>query len=149
MESLALHEATHASTGPASQRLPAERVRRDSCRGLESTVDVHGRIVRNGHRRTQITTRTRADGSVETLLTTYEYDAQGRLTRTIDPDGTSTRTVYDEIGRQKETFDKLGRKTTYDYDEMGRLTKTTHADTTSEESTYDALLTGDDDQSSR
>jgi RHS repeat-associated protein len=73
----------------------------------------------------------------ETLTTTYEYDRQGRLVKTTDPDNTFTRTVYDALGRQKESYDKLDRKTEFFYDEMGRLTKTLYADTTFEESTYD------------
>ena len=45
--------------------------------------------------------------------------------------------MYDELGRQKETYDKLGQRTAYTYDEMGRLTRTDFADATFEESTYD------------
>ncbi len=105
---------------------------------------------RKGQRLSQSTTRvTRtctANGTgqftctgtgTEALTTTFVYDKQGRLTRTTDPDGTFSRTVYDALGRQVETYDKLGRKTSFEYDEMGRLVKTTHADLTTDESTYD------------
>ena len=71
-------------------------------------------------------------------MTSYEYDASGRLVKTTDPDGTSTRTVYDALGRQVESHDKLGRKTAYEYDDMGRLVKTTYPDTTFDEHEYDA-----------
>jgi RHS repeat-associated protein len=93
-------------------------------------------VDRNGNRRTQTTTRTTPSG-LEALTTTHEYDANGRLTKTIDPDTTFTRTIYDALGRQKETRDKLDRATTFDYDAMGRLTKTTYPDSTFDESTYD------------
>jgi RHS repeat-associated protein len=90
----------------------------------------------NGNRLTQTAKRT-VGGAVETLTTTYVYDKLSRLTQTTDPDGTVTRTVYDELSRQKETFDKLDRKTSFSYDEMGRLVKTIYPDTTFEESSYD------------
>jgi len=91
----------------------------------------------NGNRLTETRTRTTPSG-VETLVTTFTYDKQGRLTETEDPDGTITRTVYDELGKQVESFDKLNRKTSFEYDDMGRLTTTTYPDLTTEELTYDA-----------
>jgi len=91
----------------------------------------------SGNRLSQTTTRTLPGGGSETLLTLYTYDNNGRLTRTTDPDGTSVRTVYDALGRQVESHDKLQRRTSFEYDEMGRLTRTTYPDSTHEESTYD------------
>ena len=91
----------------------------------------------NGNRLTETRARTTPSG-VETLATTFTYDKQGRLIETEDPDGTMTRTVYDELGKQVESFDKLNRKTEFKYDDMGRLTKTTSPDLTTEEFTYDA-----------
>ncbi len=90
----------------------------------------------SGNRLTQSTTRTTPNG-VETLTTTYEYDKLGRLLKTTDPDTTFTRTVYDEVGRQKESHDKLGRVTKYEYDDMGRLVLSTYPDLTTEQTTYD------------
>jgi RHS repeat-associated protein len=91
----------------------------------------------SGNRLSQTTTRTTPAG-VETLLTSYEYDANGRLRKTTDPDGTFTWTVYDALGKQVESWDKVGRKTGYEYDAMGRLVKTTYPDATYEEHGYDA-----------
>ena len=91
----------------------------------------------NGNRLTESRTRTLPDSSVQTLTTTSTYDKLGRLVRTTDPGGTFTRTVYDAIGKQKETFDKLGRKTTFAYDQMGQLETITYPDTTTEAFTYD------------
>jgi RHS repeat-associated protein len=90
-----------------------------------------------GNRTRQTTTRTLPGGGTETLETRYEYDANNRLTKTIDPDGTFTRSVYDALGRQVESFDKRGHRTAYTYDEMGRLERTDYADATLETSTYD------------
>lgn len=91
----------------------------------------------NGNRLTQTVHRTKPDGSDETLVTTYEYDGNNRLTKTTFPDGTFTRTVYNSIGKQAESYDQLGRKTSYEYDDQGRLSKTTYPDLTFEQFTYD------------
>jgi RHS repeat-associated protein len=91
----------------------------------------------NGDRLSESTTRTLPGGGVETLTRTHAYDRNGRLSRTTDPDGSFTRSVYDALGRRSESYDKLGRKTAYEYDAMGRLTRTVFPDLTSEESTWD------------
>jgi RHS repeat-associated protein len=91
----------------------------------------------NGNRLTETRTRTLPDSTVQTLVTTFAYDKLGRLVRTTDPDGTVTRTVYDSLGKQKESFDKLGRKTEFSYDAMGQMSKITYPDGTFEEFTYD------------
>ena len=101
--------------------------------GHETTYLHDGR----GNRLSQTTARTTPQGP-ETLTTTYEHDGNGRLLKTTEADGSFTRTVYDELGRQKESYDRAGRKTAYEYDAMGRLTRTTYPDTTTEESGYDA-----------
>ena len=49
-------------------------------------------------------------------MTTYEYDKNGRLMKTIDPDGTYTRDGLRRAGRQKESYDKARRETSYEYD---------------------------------
>ncbi len=103
----------------------------------------------SGNRLTQTTSRTvvsctaasppvcSASGT-ETLTTTFGYDSNGRLVSTTDPDGSLVRTVYDALGRQLESYDKLDRKTTYEYDEMGRLARTTYPDNTFDGHGYDA-----------
>ena len=91
----------------------------------------------NGNRLTEKRTRTLPNISVETLVTIFTYDKLGRLAQTDDPDGSFTRTVYDALGKQKENFDKLGRKTSFEYDVMGQLEKRTYPDLTTEEFTYD------------
>ena len=91
----------------------------------------------NGNRLTETRTRTLPDTSVATLVTNFVYDKLGRVVSTTDTDGSFTRTVYDTIGKQKEIFDKLGRKTAFEYDEMGQLSKITYPDTTTEEFNYD------------
>jgi RHS repeat-associated protein len=92
----------------------------------------------NGNKLTQSVTRTKADGTKETLTTQYQYDNDNRLTKSINPDSTFTQTVYTVIGKSSDVFDGLGRKTHYDYDSDGRLIKTTYPDQTTESITYDA-----------
>ncbi|HEY6248722.1 MAG TPA: RHS repeat-associated core domain-containing protein [Candidatus Angelobacter sp.] len=92
----------------------------------------------NGNKLTQAVTRTRADGTKETLNTQYQYDGNNRLVKTIYPDSSTTQTVYNSIGKPSNVFDALNHKTHYDYDTFGRLTTTTYADGTSESVTYDA-----------
>jgi RHS repeat-associated protein len=90
-----------------------------------------------GNRLTETTTRTLSGGGAETLVRTFEYDRNGRPTKAIDPDNSYTRTVYDEFGRRKESYDKLNHKTAFEYDANGRLVKITFPDLTTEESGYD------------
>jgi RHS repeat-associated protein len=73
-----------------------------------------------------------------TLTWAYENDATGKIVKTTDPDGTSTRNVYDGLGRVVESVDKIGRSTLFTHDELGRLTRTRHPDGTAESLTYDA-----------
>jgi hypothetical protein len=56
----------------------------------------------NGNRLTRTVTRTKADGSKETLTTQYQYDVDNRLTKTTNPDFTFTQTVYNSIGKSRQ-----------------------------------------------
>lgn len=115
----------------------------DSSGNLTNVVDALGHSTAytydaNGNQLTETTTRTKADSTIETLVTTHIYDAQNRLIKTIDPLGFTNEVVYNEIGQQGATIDKLGRATSYDYDAMGRLERVTYPDDTFEEYGYDA-----------
>jgi RHS repeat-associated protein len=89
-----------------------------------------------GNRRTQTTTRTLPGGGTETLVTEYVYNRLGQLTKTVDPDLKFTETVYDEMGRTQDSYDRNRNKTSFTYDDMGRLFRTTFPDLTFEEITY-------------
>jgi RHS repeat-associated protein len=91
-----------------------------------------------GNRLSETTTRTLANGAIETLTTSYAYDGQQRQIQTTAADGSITRTEYDDSGQVKATVDALGRRTTFEYDDLGRQTKTTHPDGLFEERSYDA-----------
>jgi len=91
----------------------------------------------NGNRLSE--TRSRTVGNItETVVTRFEYDGSNRLVQTIYPDGSTTRTEYNALGKQARTVDALGRATSYAYDDAGRMTRTVYPDGASETSTYDA-----------
>ena len=84
-----------------------------------------------------------ADGrQVETstplgLVTRYEYDEMGRLTKTIHPDGSTTSSTYDANGNKLTDTDARGNITTYTYDANGNLLTTTDPEGNTTANTYD------------
>jgi RHS repeat-associated protein len=92
----------------------------------------------NNGNRTNSTVSRRVAGTWTSAMTTYIYDGQNRLVRTIEPDGGTNTVVYNEVGKQARTIDKLGHVTSYEYDAQGRLFRTTYPDLTTETSAYDA-----------
>ncbi len=93
----------------------------------------------NGNELTRTTTRTKSDGTVETLTTTQVYDAADRLVETTDALGRTFAMAYDAAGRKVSDTDAAGRVTTYEYDAQGRVTRTVAPDGTATGSTYDVL----------
>jgi RHS repeat-associated protein len=92
----------------------------------------------NGNRTSQAVMRTKSDGTHETLTTSYAYDANNRLIKTTNPDGTFTQIQFNTLGQQSATIDAKNQTTSYTYDLDGRLTQTSYPDNTSESTTYDA-----------
>ncbi len=92
----------------------------------------------NGNRLTENKTRTRSDGSSETFTTQFAYDKLNRLIKITYPDGSTTETHYNAIGKQSEAVDQLGHITRYEYDDLGRLSKTIHPDGAIETIGYDS-----------
>ncbi|HEX8150503.1 MAG TPA: PKD domain-containing protein [Pyrinomonadaceae bacterium] len=91
----------------------------------------------NNNRKTQTVKRKKADGTVEELVTGYDYDRENRLTKTTYPDETFTEVRYNELGRQSSTRDHLGRVTRHEYDAQGRPARTVYPDEEDEEVVYD------------
>ncbi len=91
----------------------------------------------NGNRLTSTAWR-RVNGVWTSATTTNIYDAMNRVVQAIDPDGGTNTVVYNLIGQQQATIDKLGRTTSYTYDYQGRLIQTTYPDLTTETNGYDA-----------
>jgi YD repeat-containing protein len=62
--------------------------------------------------------------SVALGTTSYFYDADGRLRRTVDPTGISIHILYDEAGRKIAEIDGTGSLTEYRYNADNQLTRT-------------------------
>ena len=56
------------------------------------------------------------------LISTYEYDAEGRTRRFTDAFGRTTRIIRDEAGRSTEVEDSFGRRRQTDWDSETRAT---------------------------
>jgi RHS repeat-associated protein len=85
----------------------------------------------------QTVSRTKSDGTMESLTTRYAYDIVGRLVKTTNPDGTSTQTAYDALSRRTSTTDAKGNVTQYDYDTAGRISRIGYPDQTEDTFQYD------------
>ncbi|MEX2214855.1 MAG: putative Ig domain-containing protein [Phycisphaeraceae bacterium] len=82
-------------------------------------------------------TRTRADGSVETLHTRYQYDGNGEIIGITDMSGIETAFEMSPL-RQVTAVNLGGRVTSYELDEEQNLTAKIFPDGTREEWTFDA-----------
>jgi RHS repeat-associated protein len=116
----------------------------DANGNLAHQTDALGRVTSygydaNNNKTSQTVTRTKADGTTETLVTSYVYDKNNRLIKTIFPDAahSSTSVVYNNIGKQASTTDANGNITQYSYDANGRLSTVTYPDSTVDTYGYD------------
>ncbi|MCP4107562.1 MAG: PKD domain-containing protein, partial [Desulfobacteraceae bacterium] len=73
------------------------------------------------------------------MVTRYEYDVKGRLTKTVDPYENEEITEYDPVtGKESARVDKNKHRTEYEYDGNGNLTYAWYVeDGTFEHYTYD------------
>ena len=122
------HETSHGYDGFGNQISETDALGHETA----STYDPVG------NRLTETRTRSLADGSTETLVTRFTYNALDRLTATTFADGSSTSSAYNLLGKITRQVDPLGRATHLVYDSMGRLVTTTYPDNTSESRSYDA-----------
>ncbi|MFV0436620.1 MAG: phospholipase A2 [Desulfopila sp.] len=53
----------------------------------------------------------------------FVYDESGRLTATINPDGSRSKQDYDEVGHLVAIINEMGQQTDYTIDSLGRITK--------------------------
>ncbi|MEN9984338.1 MAG: hypothetical protein RI918_2307, partial [Pseudomonadota bacterium] len=97
----------------------------------ETTDERVTNYLKNSQGRTiQITRvgKTEANGTVTPDATwKFEYDAQGEIKKTIDPEGNARQYVYDRDGNPRQYTDPLGKTTTYEVDVHGNITKATDA----------------------
>ena len=96
-------------------------------KGLETTVtDAMGHVKRFKHDVRKNLRQVDEKNEGETYQTLYEYDALGRLTKTMDAQNNSRIFGYDSLGR-RVMMSKFNTKDSwsYDYDLNGNLTKKT------------------------
>jgi RHS repeat-associated protein len=79
-------------------------------------------------------TRTDATGRV----TSYDYDAQNRVTKTTAPDGGITFYAYDSEGNLRNVTDPRSLVTTYGYNGFGQVTQRISPDTGTTSYAYDS-----------
>ena len=68
---------------------------------------------------------TTINGTQATLLTSYQYDVNGRLISKTDPDGNTVNYSYDSFGNLAGTIDGAGNQTAYRYNANGQAIATT------------------------
>ncbi len=90
-----------------------------------------------GNRLTESVDWTDADGAVHALVTRFEYDAEGRLTRRTDALGGETSWEYDALGNKVVETDPLGRVRRWQYDSVGNLVRQTWPDGSFESYAWD------------
>jgi len=108
---------------------------------VTSRTDVLGRSTeytydKLGRTRT-VTEHVTDNGSLNTLVTTTDYDGLGNAISSTDPTGATTTAVYSRLGRLLRTTDPLGYVTSYVYDAVGRVIRTDNPSGTSSRATYD------------
>jgi YD repeat-containing protein len=81
--------------------------------------------------------RTRADGSTQTLVTRYTLDANGNVVATEHPDGSISTAVFDANDKPIESCDPLNRCTLTTYDNRGNVVRVDYPDGTHEASSFD------------
>jgi RHS repeat-associated protein len=83
-----------------------------------------------GDQLTETRYRKRADGTTESLLTTWTYDNEGRMKTKTDAESHTTRYDYDKQGRQTTMTDFLSRKSELIYNEKGQMVSSIAPDAT-------------------
>lgn len=66
-------------------------------------------------------------GTSKTVTNRTVYDAQGRVTMSVDPLGNTNRTFYNALGKVDYAVDKVGNTNSFLYDTRGNLIRTTDA----------------------
>jgi RHS repeat-associated protein len=137
---------SYDSRGKLTERLDAlghvTQYGYDTFGNQTSEIDTLGKLTtrtfdNNGRALSQTRIRT-VNGSPQTLITSQQYDSNGRGTRTTYPDGSLTTLSYDAAGNVVMETDQLGRTTRSTFDSFGRLAQRNYADGTFESFSHDA-----------
>ena len=92
-----------------------------------------------GDKTNNVTARTLADGSTETITSYMLYDENSRVTNTVINGQSQGQTIYNSIGKVGQSSDANGGNTSYLYDETGRLIQTITSDGFTNSTVYDQL----------
>ena len=91
-------------------------------RETASRYDANNRLVESKTR--DVLVYDRVNGVLtRSLVTTTQYDKNGNVTLTIDPNGSRTISYYDKAGHRVAQVDPLGYLTWYEYDGNGNVVK--------------------------
>lgn len=105
-----------------------ERVTEYSVNNIGQTTQ----IIRKG--------RTESNGSITSdAIWLLDYDTQGQISQTTDPEGGIRKYVFDRTGNLQSVTDALGHTTQYQSDASGNLTKSTDAMGRIKSFTYDKV----------
>jgi YD repeat-containing protein len=101
---------------------------------LERMIDAEGNersftYDANGNLKTQTATLT-TPSEIRTLITTIEFDREGRLLSVLDPENTLTQYQYDANGNQTVVIDAEGRRTEMRYNAKNQLIAQIYPDST-------------------
>jgi len=113
----------------------------DGAGNLSGTTDARGfsrtfGYDANGHQTNSSYTWTGPGGSTN-VTTQTQYDALGRVIRTIDALGNTNQTFYTPLGKVDYTIDKLGNTNRFFYDARGNLVQSIGPDGLSTKTVYD------------
>ncbi|MEK7644522.1 MAG: CARDB domain-containing protein [Patescibacteria group bacterium] len=71
---------------------------------------------------------TQKDSSANAKSTSFEYDTRNRLTKTVNPGGSTESAIYDKENNVTQTTDGNGQIVAFEYDALNRLNKKTVAE---------------------
>lgn len=124
--------AVHAPDGTTTFTTYVRKSGRDL---VVTSTDAAGAVTRNEH---DSTGRPTAVIDPLSRRTAFDLDAQGRVIRTVLPDGTESFATYDDVGRVSSNKDARGAVTRFEYDAHSRQVAVVHPDGTRSEAERDA-----------
>jgi RHS repeat-associated protein len=93
--------------------------------GTTTITGPDGSVTEETFKNNLLTQMIRAKNTPSQATTSYSYDEDFNLVRTLDPDGHEWKAVYDTRGNRTEVTDPRSRATSYEYDSAHRVTRIT------------------------
>ena len=112
----------------------------DEVGNLKTRTDAAGTVTTYGYDKLNRLIRTSVALSPnQTIVTSYEYDTLGRVTKVINPNSNPTTTGYDEAGNPIAKAVGSLPATQYEYDKDNRVTQVTDPEGRVTKTTYDLM----------